>query len=236
MNEHPLRVLIAGAGVAGLEAVLALRELAGDRVSTTLLAPDAEFVYRPMRVREPFAYRSARRYPLDEIAHDIGVELRQDAFKSLDADRQILHTEAGEHIHYDALLLALGARPTPPFEHALTLDDRRLDEQLHGLVQDIEANYIHKLAFLIPTQMAWPLPIYELALMTARRAWDMNIQLSITIATPEDAPLALFGSAVSDAVGRLLEEHGIVTVTSAHCETPARGQVTIHPGPRHARR
>ena len=36
--------------------------------------------------------------------------------------------------------------------------------------------------------------------MTARRAYDMSVDVSITIATPEDAPLAIFGSAVSEAV------------------------------------
>ena len=37
--DGPLRVLVAGGGVAGLEAVLALQDLAGDRVSVSLLAP-----------------------------------------------------------------------------------------------------------------------------------------------------------------------------------------------------
>lgn len=37
------RVLIAGGGVAALEALLALRELAGDRVAPMLFAPDPEF-------------------------------------------------------------------------------------------------------------------------------------------------------------------------------------------------
>ena len=45
-----LQVLIAGAGVAGLEAAFALRELAGDRVSVTLLAPNSDFIYRPLAV------------------------------------------------------------------------------------------------------------------------------------------------------------------------------------------
>nr|MDQ2897690.1 hypothetical protein [Actinomycetota bacterium] len=52
------------------------------------------------------------------------------------------------------------------------------------------------------------------------------------LVTPEDAPLAIFGQAVSDAVERLLEQHGILTITSAHCETPEPGQVSIHPGSR----
>lgn len=232
-DRRPLRVLIAGSGVAGLEAALALRDLAGERVSTTLLTPEREFVYRPLRVREPFAYQAARRYPLDEIARDLGAELREDSLGSVDSKRRIGLTEGGQRLGYDALLLALGARPVAAFEHALTLDDRQLDEQLHGLIQDVEAGYTHAIGFLIPPQAAWPLPVYELALMTAQRAWDMNVKVSITIVTPEERPLAVFGTAASEAVEGLLERQRIVTIASAHCETPAAGEVSIRPGSRH---
>ena len=228
----PFRVLIVGGGVAGLEAALALRELAGERVATTLLAPAAEFVYRPMSVREPFGYSAARHYPLDEICRDIGTDLVKDAFKWLDPEGRTVHTDAGEKLEYDALLLAPGATPRPRFKHALTLDDSQLDEQLQGLIQDIEGGYVHKLAFISPTPMPWPLPLYELALMTARRAYDMNVDMSVTLATPEDAPLAVFGSKASQAVERLLEENGILFIPSAHCETPAAGRVSIAPASR----
>ncbi len=231
-TNTPFRVLIVGGGVAGLEAALALRELAGERVATTLLARDAEFVYRPMTVREPFGYSTARRYPLDEISRDIGVDLIRDAFKWLDPDARCVHTEAGEKLEYDALLLAPGAVLKPRFKHALTLDDSQLDEQLHGLIQDVEGGYVHKLAFISPTPMPWPLPLYELALMTARRAYDMNVDLSVTLATPEDAPLAVFGLEVSEAVERLLVDNGILFIPSAHCETPAAGRVSVSPGSR----
>jgi sulfide:quinone oxidoreductase len=231
-HTHPFRVLIAGGGVAALEAALALRELAGERISTTMLCPQPEFVYRPMRVREPFACTGARRYSLEEIARDTGVELKQDAFKWLAPDERVVHTESGEQLEYDALLLAMGAIQGPGFTHAETLDDSRLDEQLHGLIQDIEGGYIHKVAFVAPSRMPWPLPIYELALMTAQRAYDMNVEISITVVTPEDAPLAIFGSTVSDTVGRELEANGILTITSAHASTPAPGQLTMHPGGR----
>ena len=43
---------------------------------------------------------------------------------------------------------------------------------------------MHSIAFVAPTAMPWPLPIYELALMTARRAYDMQTEVAITIATP----------------------------------------------------
>lgn len=231
-NPTPFRVVIAGGGVAALEGALALRDLAGERITTTLLAPEPQFVYRPMRVREPFAYSEARRYPLDEIARDIGVEFKQDAFKRLERDRRVVHTEGGLQLEYDALLLALGAIRRPRFKHALTLDDSHMDEQLHGLIQDVEGGYVHKLAFISPSRMAWPLPIYELALMTAERAHDMGAEVSITVATPEDAPLAVFGQTVSDAVGQLLTERGILVIPSARCETPAPGELSVYPGAR----
>jgi sulfide:quinone oxidoreductase len=231
-THTPFRALIVGGGVAGLEAALALRELAGDRVATAMLGPATEFVYRPMRVREPFGYSEARRYPLDEICRDIGIELVRDAFGSLDPDGRIVHSEGGRKLEYDALLLAPGATLRPRFKHAVTIDDSKLDEQLHGLIQDVEEGYVHKLAFISPTPMPWPLPLYELALMTARRAYDMNVDGSITLATPEDAPLAVFGSKASAAVEKLLVDNGILFIPSAHCETPAAGRVSISPGAR----
>lgn len=229
-DGQPLDVLIVGGGVAGLETALALRDLAGDRVATTMLAPEPEFVYRPLRVREPFAGPATRRYALAEIARDIGIELERDAFKWLDPTTRTVHTQAGRQLSYGALVLALGARLRPRFKHALTLDDRRLDEQLHGLIQDVEGGFAHKLAFIAPRQLPWPLPLYELALMTAHRAFEMGERLSVTIVTPEDAPLALFGSTVSDAVERLLQDNGIMVISATDAENPESGRITLYPG------
>jgi len=47
LGGRPIRVVVAGAGIAGLEALLALRALGGARVQLTLVAPDDEFIYRP---------------------------------------------------------------------------------------------------------------------------------------------------------------------------------------------
>jgi sulfide:quinone oxidoreductase len=231
-SSEPFRALIAGGGVAGLETALALRDIAADRIQTTLLSPDPDFVYRPMTVREPFGFSAAKRYSLEEIADDIGVELVRDSFKWLEPESRVVHTEGGASLTYDALLLGLGARLYARFKHALTIDDRKLDEQLHGLIQDVEEGYVRRLVFVAPSPMPWPMPMYELALMTAQRAYDMNVDMSVTVATPEEAPLAVFGTSVSDAIEQLLEARGILTITSAHCEVPEPGRVVIRPGER----
>jgi sulfide:quinone oxidoreductase len=231
-NSERFTALIVGGGVAGLEGALALRDIAGDRVQTTLLSPDPDFVYRPMTVREPFGFSPANRYSLQDITSDIGAELVRGSFKWLEPEGRMVHTDSGASLTYDALLLGLGATIHARFEHALTIDDRRLDEQLHGLIQDVEEGYVRRLVFVAPSPMPWPMPMYELALMTAQRAYDMNIEMSITIATPEQAPLAAFGPPVSEAIEALLESRGILTLTSAHCEVPEPGRVEMRPGER----
>jgi len=228
-TPEPFRVLLAGGGVASLEAALALRDLAADRVSLTMIAPNDELVYRPMTVREPFAYAAAERYPLEQMARDLGIRLMRDSFAGADQDGRVARTESGEDVPYDALMLCLGARLLARYEHAITIDDRRLDELLHGLIQDIEGGYVHDLAFVVPPRMAWPFPLYELALMSARRAYDVGVELAITLLTPEDAPLAIFGKATSRGVLRLLTENGIEVVAAARCEIPAHGRILIKP-------
>jgi sulfide:quinone oxidoreductase len=231
-HTDTLRVVIAGGGVAALETALALSQLAPTQTSVTLIAPNTEFVYRPMAVHEPFAHGSARRYPLARIVNDAGAELLPDELSRVDRDAYTLHTKSGGVIEYDALVLALGARICTRYKHALTIDDRHLKETLTGLIQDVEGGYIQRLAFVAPARMAWQLPLYELALMTAGRAYDMGIELTTTIVTPEEGPLAIFGSTASSAVAAVLERAGIQMIGSAYAEVPSSEEVIVNPGER----
>ena len=153
----------------------------------------------------------------------------------MEPDKHTVHTEGGRALEYDALVLALGARATARYKHALTIDDRRLDETLHGLIQDVEGGYVHSLVFVAPGRMAWPLPLYELALMTAARAYDMGVELATTIVTPEERPLAIFGASASEAVAKLLSDAGIETIGSAYAEIPSTGEIVVNPGDRRLR-
>ena len=231
-HSGKLRVVIAGGGVAALETILALAELAPEHTDVLVIAPATEFVYRPMAVREPFAYGPAHHYALAPIIEDAGATLLADRLAWVDRSARLAHTEGGERIAYDALVLALGANPRPHYQHALTIDDRHLDQTLHGLIQDVDEGYVHSIAFVAPSLIAWPLPLYELALMTAARAREMGVAVAVTILTPESAPLAIFGAAASSAVGRLLDQAQIEMVSSAYCEVPSPGNVVINHGDR----
>ena len=226
-------MLIAGGGVAGLEVCLALRDLAGDRVRCSLLTPEDEFVYRPMAVGEPFARGRAQHHRLDAIAGQLGVELIKGALASVDDAARLAITEAGDQLSYDALVVAIGARTEPAYEHVMTWTPERDAEVFGGLLRDIEEGYVRRVAFVIPLAVAWPLPAYELALMTAWQADSMGRDdLEITIYTPEAAPLAMFGAAAIAAVREDLDAVGIGVEAGCHVVAQGDGKLVVEPGAR----
>src|SRR4029453_4054836 len=66
------RVVIAGGGVAALEAALALRVLAEGSIDVELVAPEPRFWYRPAAVGEPFGLAAVRSFPLADLAARAG--------------------------------------------------------------------------------------------------------------------------------------------------------------------
>jgi sulfide:quinone oxidoreductase len=223
-------VVVAGGGVAALEAVLALRHLAGYVVDITMLAPDDHFVYQPLSVGDPFARGPAKRYPLAKVAEDLGLRLVHDALDSVDAGARTARTAGGEELRYDQLLVAVGAGREPAYEHVLTFRGQEDTEPAHGLVQDLEGGYVRRIAFVVPPGQTWSLPLYELALMSARRAREMSLDdAEITVVTPEESPLAVFGLQASEAVAQLLRDSGVAVETGASAAVERSGEIVIHP-------
>jgi sulfide:quinone oxidoreductase len=231
-SQSKTRVVVAGGGVAALEAVLALRALANDRVELTMLAPDDHFVYQPLSVKEPFALGDAKRYPLAQVAEDLDLELRRGALASVDAAGRAARTSEGESVDYDALVVAVGAGREQAFEHAVTFRGQEDGERTHGIVQDVEGGYVRRIAFVVPSGTAWALPLYELALMTAGRARDTSAEVELTLVTPEESPLGVFGTQASEEVARLLSDAGIRVETGAHATVERKGEVLLRPGDR----
>ena len=70
----------------------------------------------------------------------------------------------------------VGARQVEAYKHVATFRDAEADDTYHGIVQDVEEGYTRRMAFIQPVGPVWPLPLYELALMTAERAESMDIR------------------------------------------------------------
>ena len=71
-----------------------------------------------------------------------------------------------------------------------------------------------RLVFAVPSGIVWPLPLYELALLTARELEREGVSTELTIDTSEPSPLALLGTRASEAVAALLPERDIVRAST----------------------
>jgi sulfide:quinone oxidoreductase len=210
MAEQPLRVLIAGAGVAAFEAALVLRDLGRVRVTAELVAPEQEFVYRPLAVAAPFRMGDVRRFPLQRLVEAAGATLIQAAVREVDAERKLVTTDDGQELPYDVLLLALGAQPLEAIEGAFTFRGPQDNAEFERLLEQARSGGIRRLVFALPDEVSWPMPLYELALLTRVHLTDRGVEeVAVEIVTPEAAPLELFGVAASDAIRELLEIRGI---------------------------
>jgi sulfide:quinone oxidoreductase len=219
------RVLVAGGGIAAVELVVALRKLAGERVQIEVLAPNDELVYRPLLVAEPFGAGAVHRFPLDEILGDQGATRRPASLAEVRAHEAVLGD--GETVAFDALAIATGAQSAGSFPGALNFGESADVEQFKRLLARAEAGELRRLAFALPDELAtWPLPLYELALMTAASVPSAEIVL----VTPESAPLALFGPAGSDAVAAQLARAAIEFRPAATPQSFENGVLTLASG------
>src|ERR671930_630440 len=115
------RTVIAGGGIAGLEALVALRRHLGSAPSIDLI-------------------------------------------------------EASDELAYDALLVAVGARADVAVPGALTFSGPRDVGAFRRLLDDLVAGRVRAVAFAVPPCVAWALPLYELALMTAEHLRGARVE------------------------------------------------------------
>lgn len=230
------RVVIAGGGVAAVEALLALRALpGGPALDVTVVAPAGELVYKPLAVGEPFGRPPMRRYRLDAICADLGATLVHDVLGAVEAERRIARCGDGRELPYDALVVATGASAHAALPSATTFfADRGGDAgDFHWVVREVEEGITRSIAFVVPPGSCWPLPLYELALLTAQRAWAVGaVDTAFTLLTPEDVPLAAFRGAGSEAVARLLAEAGIAVETAVYAHDYDGRTLALTPGDR----
>jgi sulfide:quinone oxidoreductase len=229
------RLLIAGGGVAGLETLLALRALVADRIDITIVAPEPKFVNRSIAVAQPFERQRARGIRLQETAAELNARWHHGALDRVEHAQRRVVTKDGEALRYDMLVLAIGAHTDREWtsEGVLTYRGGRDGASYRLLLHQLRERRVTRLAFVKPAGASWPLPLYDLALMTATEcAADDLSEVELSLITPEDEPLGIFGNPAGAAIRRMLDDAGVTLHTSSYGAPSRRGWLDISPGRR----
>lgn len=226
----PREVVVAGGGVAGLETVLALRVLAARATHLTVVSADPLLRRRQELLAEPFSPTPIRTYALDALAEALGFELVLGRLRGVEGDGRIARLDGDRALPYDELVIAAGARQSGPIAHATTLRASATGA-LSEAVRGLRDGSLHDLVLVAPAGSGWTLPIYELALQSARQASpDGDGRPRITVVTHEGAPLEVFHGAGSAAVADELAEAGVRVLTRRTLARHDERSVRLFPG------
>jgi sulfide:quinone oxidoreductase len=221
------RILVAGGGVAALEACLALRHhMSAADLAITLMAPTQRFDYLPLSVLEAFDGISRWSLTLATFAADQDLELVHDALVAVAPQARTAATGAGRDLSYDALLVATGGHGADAVHGALTFRGPREGHALRALLDGQPSSIV----FAGPPGATWPLPLYELALLSAADLRRAGAATKVTLVTPEPAPLSLFGAGASELVADLLARHEVEIITSAGAVAVREGLLELDDG------
>lgn len=230
------RVLIAGGGIAGVEAALAVRAFAGDLADVLVIDPGRRFTVPGTAPARAFGMGAGIDLRLADVIDRAGAALVGGRVASVDAARHLVTLDGGEILTYDALVLAVGARPLTAVPGALTFAGPGDVEAVRGMIADIGRRALRgagvEMAFVVPEDCGWPLAAYELALMTREHleAHDVAEPVSISVVTSEDAPLGLFGPDASASVARSLARARIEVVTGVAARRWGAGRLELADG------
>jgi sulfide:quinone oxidoreductase len=208
------RVLIAGSGVAAVEAVLALRHLAGRNFDIELLAPAHALEHKPASVATPFGLGAPPPLDLHELARRYDVTLVDGELAGVDVDGRRARLASGDDRDYDRLLVAVGARPEPALPGSLTFRGPADVPMLEWVLAEVARGHRRQLVVVVPPGATWPLPAYELAIMAATEIRGVA-DAAVTVVTPEREPLWIFGDSAGLAMRELLADRGVELHTGA---------------------
>ncbi len=209
-------VLIAGGGVAAMEAALALQDLAGDRAEVTICSPRPHFVYRPYAVGVPYGVSRVADYDLGRLAATAGARYRSDSIASVNHEARLAVTHDGESIPYGDLIVCPGTKLLWPVPGAITFWGIADERDVAKVMGEVRRGDTRRVAFTMPAVESWALPLYELALLARAELDKTGDDAELTIVTPEDAPLRIFGRGVAEGMTKLLAERRIEVIVGTH--------------------
>lgn len=229
--KSPKQVIICGGGIAAVEALLAVRALLAVGIELHLVAPNRQFVYQPLAVAAPFGLAETHLFELAELCHEHGATLHEDALDKVDGDGRSVLLASGEQLSYDALVVAVGAWRLEWLEGAVHFGGAADVKAFRAMLERLVAGSAQRLCFVSPAAPGWTLPLYELALLTASHLADAGvIDAELTVLTPEDDSLAVFGPAAGRMLRDLLADRGIALETGVQAQRIERGKLSLDSG------
>lgn len=207
-------VVIVGGGSAGAPAARLLKKQLGPEHRVSLIEKEELLVNR---VSLPlYAVGKRKKQHLSRsrsLLSRYGVELITGEVQKIDPEEKKIYT-AGEELSYDLLFIAAGAdldRAHPPGAADAGIDLQNFDgaERIRAALPHFQGGEIA--IVVASTTIRCPCGPYEYALLLEDwfRRRERSRDVSITIYTPEQAPLTLFGERVSGAVAGLLLNRNI---------------------------
>src|SRR5438045_4660521 len=107
-------------------------------------------------------------------AGDLGAVYHIARLDSVASQERFVRISSGARLHYDTLILATGAR-NRRHSGALTFCDQRDLARLRHMLAELEAGMVSRVVFAVPAGCSWPLLLYELPLLSAKRAQERGL-------------------------------------------------------------
>jgi sulfide:quinone oxidoreductase len=200
-------------------------------IDVHVVAPTRDFFYRPLAVAAPFGLGDAYRFDLGVIASHQGAQLHLDSLSRVDGESNMIHLASGIALPYDALLVAVGAKQRDWLPGALHFGGFDDVTPYRALLERLERGEVDRVCFANPPGLAWTLPLYELALLTASYLAERGvIGTELVIATPEKTPLAVFGRSASRILREVLADRGIALRPELQALELANGVLRLSDG------
>ncbi len=131
-------IVVAGAGIAGIETALALRAFAGDRAAVTVVDSGRMFAIPATATGTAFGIIPSVDVPLSCVVARTRAALRRSHMVAVDSRRRLAMLAGGELLRFENLVIAVGAPPHLP--DALTFRGHPDVDELRSLVEDTETD------------------------------------------------------------------------------------------------